>query len=985
MRLNRLTVLCLCVTLLAMAAPTLAQEFRGRINGTVSDNTGAVLPGVTVTATSPALIQPQVQVTGADGSYRFLALPPGVYEIDFELTGFQNVKRQDVRVVINQTLTVDQQLNVATLQETVTVTGDSPIVDTSTTAMGTNFTKELLTEIPNARDVWAAMAQAPGIQMTAFDVGGSNTGNQSGFRSYGFDTQNQTRIEGIDTTEGIAANAGYFDFGSFEEFQVGGAGADSGAFAGGAVFSISVKSGGDRFAGTFYADYVGESQLTDNVPDYLRTANTRGDDGTFSRNGLCFDRSGETICRGNAVKKQYDINGDIGGPIVKQKAWFFFSSRLNDKYAYITGLGDETERSKLSNKYTFKGTFQVSRNNQIIGYLNKREKLQDKRGINLTTPLSAAYYQSSRNYPWKVEWTSVLGSRAFLDVLYGNWYNFFPLRPTRDFGLYDGPWTPPRQDTATGVWSDTGGNNGYQDQKRYKPQFYTTLSYFKDGWAGSHDLRAGFDWKRDRRSLFNDQPFDIWYRDNNGALAQVDIFNSSVTGINDVVYTAGWLNDVWKVSNRLTLNWGLRLENYKDQWPDQSLTPNGIPALAGSTDPRYSQFVSPIDVQATTVANTTTVAPKVGFAFDLTGDNRTVLKGFVGQSRWNSADQLADQENPVGLAQLRYAFVSCAAGQTSGCDLNGDRLVSSPQELGAFQQTLGGGGFVRVDRDLVRPTSNEISFNLEREITTGLSGRASWVYKNMRNVWGEIDVVRAANYTVPFTINDPGPDRTAGTADDQQFQTMALAAGTGSDRVFTNLGDRGNADFQNVEFAINRRFSGRWMLLGSFGMTWSTMAHNQTANGNSGRYGNTTFPYRPADRLFGEDGVETTDSWNYKVVGRYVMPLDIGFSGSWKVQSGFNYSRTISVAMPVEGNRTIRVEPADANRYPTISILDLRLDKSIDMGKFGKFSPMLDVFNVLNSGVPTNVRTTNTAAAPFQEVTTILNPRVLRFGVRYNF
>ena len=144
----------------------------------------------------------------------------------------------------------------------------------------------------------------------------------------------------------------------------------------------------------------------------------------------------------------------------------------------------QTQRSKLSNKYTFKGTFQVGKSNQIIGFLNKREKLQDKRGINLTTPLSAAYYQSSRNYPWKVEGTRVLGSRAFLDVLYGNWYNFFPLRPVRDFGLYDGPWTPPRIDTATSVWSPTGGNNGYQDQKRYKPQFYTTLSYFKDGWGG---------------------------------------------------------------------------------------------------------------------------------------------------------------------------------------------------------------------------------------------------------------------------------------------------------------------------------------------------------------------------------------------------------------------------------------------------------------------------------------------------------------------
>ena len=169
--------------------------------------------------------------------------------MDFELTGFQTVKREGIRVVINQTLTVDQQLQVATLQETVTVTGESPVVDTTTTTMGTNFTKELLTEIPNARDVWAAMAQAPGMQMTAYDVGGSRTGNQTGYRAYGMDDQNQTRLEGIDTTEATNANAGYFDFGSFEEFQVGGAGADASAFAGGAVLSISVKSGGDRLLG----------------------------------------------------------------------------------------------------------------------------------------------------------------------------------------------------------------------------------------------------------------------------------------------------------------------------------------------------------------------------------------------------------------------------------------------------------------------------------------------------------------------------------------------------------------------------------------------------------------------------------------------------------------------------------------------------------------------------------------------------------------
>ena len=114
-------VLCLAAVLF-WALPAGAQDFRGRINGTVTDDTGAILPGVTVSVSSPALIQPQVQVTGADGSYRFLALPPGVYAVDFELAGFQTLKRGGIRVVINQTLTVDQQMKVASLQETV----DSP-------------------------------------------------------------------------------------------------------------------------------------------------------------------------------------------------------------------------------------------------------------------------------------------------------------------------------------------------------------------------------------------------------------------------------------------------------------------------------------------------------------------------------------------------------------------------------------------------------------------------------------------------------------------------------------------------------------------------------------------------------------------------------------------------------------------------------------------------------------------------------------------
>ncbi len=227
--------------------------------------------------------------------------------------------------------------------------------------MGTNFTKELLTEIPNARDIWAAMPRAPGLQMTSYGVGGSRTGNQTGYMTYGFDTQNQTRMEGIDTTEGTAANAGYFESGSFEEFQVGGAGSDASSFAGGAVLSISVKSGGDRFSGNWYSDWQGDATISDNVPDNLRTSLQTDDDGFYVR---------EALERGNPIDRQYDINFNVGGPLWKGKAWWFTGWRLNDQYKYTLG-SDLLERSRLSNIYTLKGTFQLTRNNQFIEFLNK--------------------------------------------------------------------------------------------------------------------------------------------------------------------------------------------------------------------------------------------------------------------------------------------------------------------------------------------------------------------------------------------------------------------------------------------------------------------------------------------------------------------------------------------------------------------------------------------------------------------------------------
>lgn len=973
MRTNHLRRLASLAALMALpwiTVPASAQEFRGRITGVVTDTAQGVLPGVTVTASSPALMQPQVTQSGEDGSYRFVGLPAGTYELLFELPSFQTLRRDNIRVVINTTLTVNVELQVGSLQETLTVTGESPVVDTSRSAIGTNFTKELLTEIPNARDIWAAMAQAPGFQMTGYDVGGSHTGTQTGFITYGLSQQRTTRIEGINTTEGASANAGYFDFGSFEELQLGAAGNMADHDVPGASMNITVKSGGDRFSGMWYSDWQGDRSplginlIGDNVPDAFRTVGQRDDDGFFRRTS--------PLRRGNQIDRQYDLNAHIGGPIKRGKAWFFFSSRLNDQYKYILGF-DSLAQSKLTNPYTVKATYQLSRGNQIIGYINKREKLQALRELGANVPVSASYYQASKNYPMKIEWTSALGSRAFLDVIVAQWLNFFPLRPQTEAGAFPlDAFVPGRIELTTGQYFDGGANDYYQDQKRYKPQVSATMSYFQDGWGrGTHDLKFGYEWKRDRRKLFNDQPFNVFYRDRNGLPSEVDLYNTNVEGINDVTLHSFYAQDSWKVNAKLTLNAGVRIDRYTDGWPDQTHEPEGIPVLAGSTDPVLVNFFAARSIQAKNVAQTTTVGPRIGFAYDPGGDGKSAFKGYYGRFYFNSADIVAGNENPVGAARLRYQFN----------DVNGNRLLDGPHELGRLLTTLGGAGFVTVDPSLKRPYGEEVSAHYERELREGLSGRVSYVYKNIRDDWAEVDLDRVGAYTLPVTRTDPGPDATVGTSDDRTLSLLDRPAGATSRRVFTNP-EEYDSDYHTVEFSAQRRFRDGWMLLTGFEHTWSKQFLG-TASSTSelGAAGNSkAFLWRPNQRLFGR---EATTLWNYKLVGRATLPWAFGVSGSYKLQSGMQWGRTLNVSLPGAGSETIRVEPSNSNRAPNVHIVDLRADRAFRLKGGVRLTGMIDVFNLLNLGTVTTFRTAT--AANFKEVTSLLGPRIIRFGARLEF
>jgi hypothetical protein len=280
------------------------------------------------------------------------------------------------------------------------------------------------------------------------------------------------------------------------------------------------------------------------VPDNLKVANQKDDNGFYSRT---------PITKGNPVDHQTDINFNIGGPIYKGKAWFFYSYRIDDQYKFIIG-SDALSRSKLTNPYTFKGTFQVNRNNQIIGFYNKRNKLQDRRDFGPTTPLSAARYQASTNYPGKIEWTSVLNNRMFLDVLYGYWGNFFPLRPTKEMGVYDGPFTAGRQDLTTNQFFDSGATARTRTSALQAPVLRVAV-VFQGRLERQPRLQVRLR-QQARPPQLHPGPAvrHLLSRSSEASarLNQVDIYNTPVSPYNDVKYNAGWFSDTWKYNNRLT-------------------------------------------------------------------------------------------------------------------------------------------------------------------------------------------------------------------------------------------------------------------------------------------------------------------------------------------------------------------------------------------------------------------------------------------------
>lgn len=959
-------LLCLASVTLVLALglsihTAFAQGTTGSVNGTVSDNTGAILPGVTVTASGSAIMGVQTAVTNEQGQYRFPALPPGTYRLQYQLSGFSTVVREGIVVSLGFTATINVPLQLATIQESVTVTGASPVVDTQNSNIQTNFTQEMIKSLPNARDIWALIAVAPGTTMSSFDVGGSRAGTQTGYQAYGRGGQVRVQVDGANATEDTGGT-GYFNYGAWEEVQIGTDSNDASMPTPGVQINAVVKSGGNNFRGDLYLDLQHESMQGQNVSlEQLRTG------------------AGE----GQRITTYYDPNIGVGGPIKRDKFWYFISGRNQRIGTTVTGFpydqpGDFEFLTKLEN-ISDKLTYQLNPNNKISQFFEIRRKLQPYRDAGSTRSLDAVYKQESMSSYGSVEWNSVMSRTFFFNLRLGSWGYNWPNYVYGTDGLQQNI-QPRRDDQLTGNFSG-GARADKLHRRRWQLDWTGTL--FKDDFLGAnHTIRLGVTNETETERDLDDGylgEYRARYDSNAGEADftrpwRVILENTPRLSINNVTHRGAYIQDQIVLGPKVTLNAGLRWDYYRVFYPDSEIIPSrfrdffyaGVPLPNGYTIPAsFPNFKVPGNDEV--VRFPAGFAPRFGVAYDPRGNGKTVFKANWGIYQSNPGPQ--NFINPLQTTAYTFDWI----------DRNGDREFTI-NEVGNFVSSSGG-AVNTISPDLKQEYATDLSFFVEQELMQNLGVRVGYVRKEGKNTFQEVQVARLYQlYNTQRTFNDSGPDGLLGTADDgPPIIAFDFPAGVTIPASRTDLRNQPLIESwdRNFDITINKRMSNRWSLLGSFLYNWD---HDKGA------------PQTPNGERFNENNLQ---NWSFKAFGTVRAAWDITVNPVVRVQSGDHLSRVVSVSLRT-GTLSYLAEQVGTYQEPTVTIFDIAAERRFRLPGSRNVDLFFAAFNVLNSNPETGQDNTvgrrNVTIdgvrydyPRFLRPTGVLPPRVFRLGFKLAF
>jgi Carboxypeptidase regulatory-like domain len=925
----------------------------GELVGKAADEQGGILPGVTVTLSGPALMGVQSVVTNDHGLYRFPAVPSGTYKVTFELPGFATIVRSDVVVPVRQTVTLDAAMKVATLQETVTVSGESPIVDVENAKVGARLDQATLQAIPTSRSLFGSTTVLPGMVMARQDPAGINAATSTGMVAHGASNYNLNYFGVTADTPQDYGSMYYMDYNSAEEISVDTAamGAEIGG-GGGANINIIPKSGSNHVRGNIYYNGTSKGLASDNVDDDLRA---------------------QGITAGTRLLKLNDINGDAGGPIVRDRLWWFVSAREYTTFEQVIDFPKDF-KSNLRN-YTARTNYQLGSGNQLSGFWTYNRKFQPNRGAGTTqpNPIGTINQQSPKNL-FNLNWNSVLSQSRFLEVSSAYFHMHWPSRYSDEFfALPEHEKTPTMSNLTTGVFFNGPEPTGERLRDAYRYQTNIAFTQYLDGVLGaSHQIKSGFEhwigWGSDGFDVFDDTRLQF-RNDANGVPrpSQLLAYNTPLTQKTHMRNFAAFTQDRISYA-RVTLNLGLRWSFYDGYLPEQS----------GGGGRWYPQTTYP---KLESGFNWNTLAPRTSVVWKVTDDGRNVAK--ASYSRYYEVmytGEFADVINPntintTGLATYRWFG-----------DLNGNGAVDSgeydPVPLSTVQPRLN-----RIDPKLKDPKTDEITFGYQRELAANIGFSALWIQRWFNDATVDQEVGIPVNGYTPQMFNDPGPDNLVNTADDRPITLYNVLAQYRGQNVAFHTNFPGTQRYKGLELSIFKRMSNRWQLMGSY--VWSRLDGDLVVDPNNP---NVNIPTHAVGRGSNDQ------PHAFKLLGSYQAPLGINLGVNYQALSGLPRDRTFRTTL-TQGSTTVRAEPRGTYRADFLNLLSLKVDKMFRLHPHANISGFLEVHNLLNSNAAqSNIGTLTQAFASqaafdaarattsyFGRTQEILAPRILKLGVKYSF
>jgi hypothetical protein len=828
------------------------------------------------------------------------------------------------------------------------VSGETPVVDVSSTVTQTNITKDLYETIPTGRNPWVMAGLVPGVVTGRLDVGGTEGMQQYNLEAFGSaDSQKSFSIDGLKTNwpgGSGGATMQYYGFEMYEEYNMQTASGTAESDVSGVYMNMVTKSGGNRVTSDHSVYFMNDALQGDNVDDDLRV-----------RLGL--PAGARTGAAGNPIDLSYDWSSTLGGPVRKDKLWFFAATRRwrLDQLQIGARNPDGTQAiddNRIEN-YMGKVTWQASGATRASVMFNRNLKYRfhrrDAPYLFVEDKASVLQDQPAQNYVVQVN--QLLGQRAVVDARIGRMWGTFPSRYQPDVTAAD----IAIRDIIRNTRINAAEIQSLNPNHRY--QANATASYFAPSLlGGTHDLKVGVQLSWEKMEYERIRNGDILLELRDGIPFQAQIANTPINSDHRLETWGAFLQDRW-VAGRATINVGVRFDGVSGYLPAQS-------SAAGTY---VGERVFP---KAEVFDYALNVMPRLGVSYDVFGDGQTAIKAYYGRFYNQFGSEILEAANPNALATQNVVWTD-----------SNDNLRLDAGELGALP-AFGRGLFPAVDPGARRPYNDELNLGLEHQLARGFAIGVSYHRRHHRDGLGVVDRARPAAAYAPETR----------TFTDRDGQTRSLtlyklqpAFGALRDRVITNV-EGLESTYNGVQFDLQKRMSRRWQMLAGLSLQRHRGFDHSGTFTNPGTATDFNNPNFVLNRDDGSVFIELP--WTVTLSGSYQVPvLEVLLGARYTARDGEPLNRTAVFTFTnptaTQPSETVRVAQRGEDRTETVTkFLDLRASRRIAIGR-ASLEGAIDVFNLLNANhvLGQNESLGTTWARPNR----ILTPRIVRFGLTARF